>query len=55
MVARIELEEQPDLVLITNLRDCAPEAARTGLRVRVVFEKVGEDVLPQFVPAEPVQ
>lgn len=50
-VARVELDEQSDLFLIANLQNCAREAARVGLPVRVIFEAVGEDVLPQFEPA----
>ena len=52
IVARIELEEQSDLVLIANLRDCPPEQARTDMAVQVVFETVGQDVLPQFAPSK---
>jgi uncharacterized OB-fold protein len=55
IVARVELDEQVDLVLISNLRRCAPEAARIGMPVCVIFEAVGMDVLPQFVPAECVE
>jgi uncharacterized OB-fold protein len=51
LVARVELDEQPELFLIANLRNCPREAARVGLPVRVLFETVGDDVLPQFEPA----
>jgi uncharacterized OB-fold protein len=51
LVARIELDEQANLFLITNLRNCPHSAARVGLAVRVLFETIGEDVLPQFEPA----
>ena len=52
VVARVELNEQADLFLMTNLRQCAPDAARVGMPVRVIFERVGADVLPQFIPAD---
>lgn len=55
IVARIELDEQAGLVLITNLRRCAPDAARVEMPVRVIFETVGADVLPQFVPRDTVE
>lgn len=52
-VARVELDEQPNLFLITNLRNCTRAEARVSLPVRVLFETVAEDVLPQFEPADP--
>jgi uncharacterized OB-fold protein len=55
IVARVELDEQADLVLITNLRRCAPDTARVGMPLRVTFEAVGEDVLPQFIPVDPAE
>ena len=51
-VARVELAEQTGLFFIANLRNCPQSAARVGLQVRVLFETVGEDVLPQFEPTE---
>jgi uncharacterized protein len=51
IIARVELEEQAGLFLVTNLRRCTPEAARTGMPLRVIFERVGLDILPQFIPA----
>ncbi len=51
IVARVQLEEQADVFLITNLRDCAVDAAYVGMPVSVMFETVGEDVLPQFRPS----
>ncbi len=38
VVAIVELEEDPTVRLTTNLVGCAPEAARVGQMVRVVFE-----------------
>lgn len=51
MVARVTLEEQDDVVLFTNLRECSETDAYAGMPLQVVFEQVGDDVLPQFVPA----
>jgi uncharacterized OB-fold protein len=50
IVARVELVEQAGLVLVANLRECSPEAAHIGMKLRVIFETVGADVLPQFTP-----
>lgn len=55
VVARIELDEQPGLVLITNVKDIPVEAVRIGLRVEVMFEHRPDGVLPQFRPAERAQ
>lgn len=50
-VARVELHEQKGLFLVANLRNCPRDGARVGLQLRVIFEPVGDDVLPQFEPA----
>ncbi|HUI25156.1 MAG TPA: Zn-ribbon domain-containing OB-fold protein [Candidatus Kryptonia bacterium] len=51
VVALVELDEQPGLRLITNLRECTPAEARIGMPVEVVFEDVTDTVtLPQFRP-----
>ena len=56
IVAIIEIVEQPSLRLTTNLVNCAPEAARIGMPVRVTFEHhpdpAGDVYLPLFEPAE---
>jgi uncharacterized OB-fold protein len=45
----VELDEQPDLLVVTNLLSATPEDAVVGRRVRVCFEALaGEVVLPQF-------
>lgn len=55
VVAIVELEEQPDLRLTTNVVGCAPEALRIGMPLRVVFEAREDDVfLPLFEPAPEV-
>ena len=53
LTALVELDEQPMLLLTTNLPGAAPESIGIGQRVRVTFEPLGspEDglALPQFV------
>ena len=50
-VVLVELEENPELRLVGNVRECAREQIRIGMPVEVVFEKVAEDVaLPLWRP-----
>ena len=50
-IGLVELVEQADLRLTTNIVGCAPEAVRIGLPVRVVFEDASEEIaLPLFEP-----
>ncbi len=49
LVAIVELAEQEGLRLTTNLVNCEPEDVSIGMRVKVLFEDVGDDVfLPLF-------
>ena len=54
VVAIVELAEQPDVRLMTNVVGCAPEDVRIGMPVRVVFEHHedadGDVWLPLFEP-----
>jgi uncharacterized protein len=50
VIAIVELAEQADLRLPTNLVHCAPEAVHCGMKVRVVFEPQGEIFVPLFEP-----
>ncbi len=51
-VAQVQLEEDPDLILITNLVGLKNEEIRIGMPVRVVFEEHEPGVmLPKFTPA----
>jgi len=50
VVARILLDEQADLILVTNILDCEIDSVETGMRVKVVFKHEGDWTLPQFVP-----
>ena len=51
-VAQVQLEEDPDLILVTNLVGVKNEDIRIGMPVRVVFEHVEDVWFPLFTPAE---
>jgi hypothetical protein len=52
LTALVELDEQPMLLMVTNLPGVAPEDVSIGLRVKVTFEALEDgNMLPQFVPA----
>ena len=48
VVAIVELEEQSDLRLMTNMPRTPIEKVRIGLPVQVFFEQVGEAFVPLF-------
>jgi uncharacterized OB-fold protein len=49
VVALVELDDQPELRILTNLVDVPPGTPLScGLPVEVVFEKRGSVTLPQF-------
>lgn len=51
LTALVELDEQPMLLMLSNLPGVSPEEVRIGERVRVAFEALEDgNVLPQFVP-----
>jgi uncharacterized protein len=54
VVAIVEIEEQPELRLTTNVVNCAPADVHIGMTVRVVFEKRthrdGDIWIPLFEP-----
>jgi hypothetical protein len=53
LTALVELDEQPLLLMVTNLPGVAPEDVRIGLRVRVTFEALDDgNMLPQFMPED---
>jgi uncharacterized protein len=52
VVALVELDEQPGLLLLTNIVDVDSEAVEIGLRVEVTFEDRGDHVVPQFRPVD---
>jgi hypothetical protein len=50
-VAQVQLDEDPQLILITNLVGVRNEDIRVGMRVRVTFEEHSPGVmLPKFEP-----
>lgn len=52
VIAVVELEEQPNLKLITNLVDFADEQLEVGAAVEVTFRPLNDDFnLPVFRPA----
>ena len=51
LIAIVELDEQKDLRLLTNLVHLEPEAASIGMAVQVCFEQHGEMFVPVFEPA----
>ena len=50
IVAIIEIEEQPDVRVMTNLVNCRPEDAKIGMPVRVVFEHHGDPDGDVYIP-----
>lgn len=52
LTALIELDEQPMLLLPSNLLGVSPDDVKIGRRVHVTFTPLdGDVVLPQFVPS----
>ncbi|MEX1006626.1 MAG: Zn-ribbon domain-containing OB-fold protein [Acidimicrobiia bacterium] len=52
VVALVELDEQPGLLLLANIVEIEPELVEIGMRVEVTFEHRGDDAVPQFRPSE---
>jgi uncharacterized OB-fold protein len=51
VLAVVELEEQPNLKLVTNIVDCAEEDLRIDMAVEVTFREVAPGcTLPLFAP-----
>ncbi len=53
VLAVVELEEQPDLRLVTTIVDCVPEDVEIGMPVEVTFAERGEVFVPAFRPVTP--
>jgi len=51
VIAIVQLPEQVDLRIATNIVNCAPEAVEIGMPVRVLFEPHGDLFVPVFEPA----
>ncbi len=49
VIAVVELVEQADLRIPTNIVDCDPDDVRIGAPVQVTFEEHGEVFVPVFV------
>lgn len=49
IVAAVELDEQPQLIVVANIVDADPAQVRIGRRVHVVFDDSAGLTLPQFV------
>jgi hypothetical protein len=50
VIAIVQLPEQDDLRIATNIVNCAPDAVTIGMPVRVLFEPHGELFVPVFEP-----
>ncbi len=50
VIAAVELVEQAELYVLTNIVGCPAEDVRSGMEVEVVFEPHGEVFLPMFQP-----
>ena len=47
----VELDEQPELVVLANLVDTEPDDVAIGMPVEVTFERLTDEItLPQFRP-----
>jgi uncharacterized OB-fold protein len=53
VIAIVQLEEQDDLRIVSNIVECDPADVRCGLPVKVAFEPQGEVFYPVFEPALP--
>jgi uncharacterized OB-fold protein len=49
-IALVELDEQPQLRLVSNVVDCDPAAVHLGMRVEVCFQQVDDVHVPLFRP-----
>ena len=52
VIAIVELEEQSDLRLMTNIVGCSPADVRIGLPVQVDFREQGDVYAPVFRPTQ---
>ena len=53
LLASIELVEQADLKMVTNLVGCTEDDLTTDMPLRVVFQRIDDElVLPLFTPAD---
>ena len=52
VVAIVAIDEQPSLRITSNIVNCAPEALRIGMPLRVCFEECDDVWLPLFEPEQ---
>lgn len=52
VLALVALEEQHDVLLATNIVDCAPDSVFIGMKVKVQFEPSQDLWVPLFAPVE---
>jgi len=52
VIAIVEIEEQPDVRLMTNIVGCPPEAVHIGMAVAVEFEEHEDVWIPVFAPVD---
>jgi uncharacterized OB-fold protein len=50
VIASVELDEQPGLLVTTNIVGCPPTDVRSGMRVAVEFQQIEDVWLPLFSP-----
>ncbi len=50
LIAIVQLDEQDDLRIMTNIVRCDPGSLVCGMRVQVLFERHGEVFYPVFAP-----
>ena len=50
VIAAIELDEQPELYVLSNVTGCPVDAVHSGMPVVVRFEQHGEIFVPLFAP-----
>ncbi len=53
VIGIVEIEEQPDVRLTTNIVQCAHEDLAIGMALEVAFEHYEDVYLPVFRPADP--
>jgi len=53
VIGLVELDEQPNLRLTTNIVDCEIDDVRIGMPVHVVFQAHDDVCLPGFAPDTP--
>ena len=52
IIAIVQLDEQDDLRIVTNIVNCAPGDVEIGMPVSVLFEQHGDLFVPVFQPAD---